>query len=118
MRSPDGFYVSSVINGVIAEFDEDGTFVRNVLEPAPDDPIGAPPFATGTPLGLGVDRRGNLFYADIGIVISADGIGPGDRTGSVRRIRFVAGEPRPPETMDRRLAFPDGIGVLDPTRKR
>ena len=35
------------------------------------------PYATGTPLGLGVDRRGNLFYADIGIVVSADGVGPG-----------------------------------------
>jgi hypothetical protein len=116
VRSPNGFYVSSVINGVIAEYDEAGAFIRNVLEPAPGDTIGEQPYPTGTPLGLGVDRRGNLFYADIGIVISADGVGPGDRTGSVRRIRFVDGEPRAPETMDRDLAFPDGIGVLEPRK--
>lgn len=113
-RAPrGGFYVSSVISGVIAEFDRDGTFRRNVLEPTAGDTLGAEPYQTGTPLGIGVDRAGDLFYADIGIVISADGVGPGDDTGTLRRIRFVAGEPRPPETMDRRLAFPDGIGVLE-----
>jgi hypothetical protein len=116
VRSPNGFYVSSVINGVIAEYDEAGTFIRNVLEPAPGDTIGERPYQTGTPLGLGVDRRGDLFYADIGIVISADGVGPGDGTGTVRRIRFVDGEPQAPETMDQDLAFPDGIGVLEPRK--
>jgi hypothetical protein len=114
--SPRGFYVSSVITGVIAEFDRRGTFLRTVLAPPAGATLGATPFATGTPLGLGVDRKGNLFYADIGIVISPDGIGPGDRTGAVRRIHFVDGEPRPPQTMDRRLAFPDGIGVLERVR--
>ena len=117
VRSPRGFYVSSVINGVIAEFDREGQYLRNVLEPAAGDSLGARPYKTGTPLGLGVDRRGNLFYADIGIVVSADGVGPGDRTGTVRRIHFVDGEPRAPQTMDRRLAFPDGIGVLEPTQR-
>ena len=37
-----------------------------------------------------------------------------DRTGSVRRIRFVDGAPQPPETMADGLAFPDGIGVYVP----
>lgn len=110
-----GFYVSSVITGVIGEFDRDGTFVRTVLGP-PSDPLGERPYRTGTPLGLGVDRRGDLFYADIGLVID-DGVGPGDRTGTVRRIRFVDGEPRPPQTIDDRLAFPDGIGVLNLRRR-
>jgi len=117
VRAPRGFYVSSVISGVIAEFDRSGTYVRNILEPAAGDTLGAAPYKTGTPLGLGVDRRGNVFYADIGIVISSDGVGPGDDTGTVRRIHFVDGEPQPPQTMDRRLAFPDGIGVLEPTRR-
>jgi hypothetical protein len=115
--APDGgLYVSSVINGAIGEFDSTGRFVRTVLKPAPGDTIGEKPFRTGTPLGIGVSRAGDLFYADIGITITADGVGPGDRTGSVRRIRFVDGEPQPPQTMDRRLAFPDGIGVLQPRR--
>ena len=112
--SPRGYYVSSVINGVIAEFDRHGTFLRTVLTPPPGEKIGDQPYSTGTPLGIGVDRRGNLFYADIGIVISAAGIGPGDHTGTVRRIHFVNGEPQAPETMNRHLDFPDGIGVLEP----
>jgi hypothetical protein len=111
-----GLYVSSVINGAIGEFDSAGRFVRTVLKPAAGDTIGEQPFRTGTPLGIGVSRAGDLFYADIGITITADGVGPGERTGSVRRIRFVDGRPRPPQTMDRRLAFPDGIGVFEPRR--
>ncbi len=113
-RSPRGYYVSSVINGVIAEFDEHGKFLRNVLQPAAGDTLGATPYRTGTPLGIGVDDKGDLFYADIGIVISADGVGPGDHTGTVRRIHFVHGRPQPPQTMKRHLDFPDGIGILEP----
>ena len=55
-----------------------------------------------------------MFDADIGIVIGPNGIGPGDDNGTVRRIRIVDGAPRPPQTMARGLAFPDGIGVLEP----
>ena len=108
-----GCYVSSVFNGVIAEYSGSGTYRRTILQPPAGETLGAKPFSTGTPLGLGVDRRGDLFYADIGIVIGPDGIGPGDDTGTVRRIRFVDGNPRPPQTMATGLAFPDGIGVLE-----
>ena len=76
------------------------------------------PSAPGTPLGLGVAPDGTLYFADIGLVVSAEGVGPGDRTGSVRRIRFVDGAPQPPETMADGLAFPDGIGVFVPPRRR
>jgi hypothetical protein len=112
-----GFYVSSVINGVIAEYDKGGKYVRTVLKPAADDALGEKPFKTGTPLGIGTDRKGDLFYADIGITVTPDGIGPGDGTGTLRRIHFVDGEPQPPETMNQGLAFPDGIGILEPTRR-
>ena len=57
----------------------------------PARPSAREPFSTGTPLGIGVDRRGDLFYADIGIVVTPGSIGPGDNTGTVRRIRFVDG---------------------------
>ena len=107
------FYVSSVFNGVIAEYDANGNFIRRVLEPPPGETLGSEPFSTGTPLGLGVDSRGTLYYADIGIVISDGGVGPGNDTGTVRRIRFEAGQPLPPETMDTGLGFPDGIGILE-----
>ena len=34
--------------------------------------------------------------------------------GVADRIRFVEGEPQPPETMDEGLQFPDGLGVFLP----
>ena len=68
---------------------------------------------TGTPLGIGIDSSGTLYYADIGIVVNGIHIGPGNKTGTVRRIRFVNGQPQPPEKMDTDLSFPDGIGVLE-----
>lgn len=114
--SPRGYYVSSVITGVIAEYDRHGTFLRDVLAPAAGDTLGAKPYKTGTPLGIGVDRAGDLFYADIGVVVTPESVGPGDDTGTVRRIHFVHGKPQPPQIMNRHLAFPDGIGVLEPTR--
>jgi hypothetical protein len=101
------YYVSSVFDGRIAEYDENGGFIRLVLEAPP----GLPPYDTGTPYGIGVDPDGTLYYADLGVVVGPPP-GPGDHNGTVRRIRFVDGEPQPPEVMDEGLEFPDGIGVL------
>jgi hypothetical protein len=105
----DHLFVSSVLNGVIAEYDADGRFLRRVLAPPRGEAL---PFSTGSPFGLGIDAEGTLYYADIGLVAGPDGIGPGDRNGRVRRLRFENGEPQPPEVMDSGLSFPDGIGVL------
>jgi hypothetical protein len=114
-RSPKNghLFVSSVFNGVINEYEADGTFVRTVLSHPPEEILGEESYSTGTPLGLGVGPDGTLYYADIAIVISDSGIGPGP-DGKVRRIRFRNGEPLPPETMGEGLAFPDGIGVYTP----
>ena len=111
-----GYYLSSVITGVINEYDADWEFVRTILAPPAGDVIGADTsLSTGTPLGIGVTPDGTVYYADIGIVNDPDdGFGPGDGTGKVRRIRFVDGEPQPPETLAEGLAFPDGIGVYVP----
>ncbi|MCJ7673171.1 MAG: hypothetical protein MUP67_14175 [Acidimicrobiia bacterium] len=111
-----GWYVSSVFTGVINEYDLQGAFVRTILQPPAGEALGAEPFSTGTPLGLGIAPDGTLYYADIGIVISPKGIGPGQGTGTVRRITFVDGEPQAPETMATGLAFPDGIGIFVPPR--
>jgi outer membrane protein assembly factor BamB len=109
-----GFYVSSVISGVINEYDSTGGFVRTILQPPAGDKLGEQPYTTGSPLGIATDRDGTLYYADIGVIVSKDGVGPGDHTGTVRRIRFVDGKPQPPETMATRLDFPDGLGVYYP----
>ena len=113
MRAPkNDFYVSSVISGVINEYDANGGYVRTILQPPAEETLGATTFSTGTPLGLGVGPDGTLYYADIGITITSDGIGPGPE-GTVRRIRFVNGQPQPPETMGAGLQYPDGIGVCN-----
>lgn len=109
-RPGGGFYVASVLNGVIAEFDADGTFVRRVLDP----PRAGLPNPTGNPLGLGLASDGTLYYADIGLQLSNGRIGPGRDLGKVRRIRFVDGTPQVPEIIAETLNFPDGIGVLEP----
>ena len=107
-----GFYVSSVFNGSIAEVDDNGKYVRTVLKPPEGEKLSTTTFSTGTPLGLGVGPDGTLYFADIGIVISPE-VGPGPE-GSVRRIRFVNGEPQAPEVMAKGLAYPDGIGIFQP----
>jgi len=111
VQTPSGsFYVSSVFSGTIAEYSEDGVFIGYVLEP---EHVPPPPFAGGTPYGIGLDSKGTVYYADIGIVIDEGGIGPGRNTGKVRQIRFENGAPLPPETLDSGLNFPDGIGILE-----
>jgi len=108
-RSPRGtFYVSSVLNGVIAEFDAEGRFLRRILKPVPGEELPFP--STGTPLGLGIDSNGTVYYADIGLTKA---LSPGRNLGRVRRIRFRNGDPLPPDTIDSGLNFPDGIGILE-----
>jgi hypothetical protein len=113
-QGPDGhWFVSSVITGVIVELDDQWRYVRTVLQPPTGETLGAAPFSTGTPLGLTVGADGTVYYADIGIVVApGKGPGPGERTGSVRRIRSVGGQPQAPETLADHLAFPDGVGLV------
>jgi hypothetical protein len=110
-------FVSSVTTGVINEYDANGTFVRTVLQPTPGTTLGATPLPTGTPLGLAFDPAGALFYADVGLTVSAPGASPTATPGigSVRRIVFQDGSPLPPETVGRGLDAPDGLGLLVPS---
>ena len=110
-----GFYVSSAFTGVLAEYDEAGRFVRTLVAPPEGEQLGAEPFSTGAPFGMGVDpTTGSVYWADLAIGIT-DSIGPIDGAGTVRRITFDAdGNPRPAETMDEGLDFPDGIGIYVP----
>lgn len=105
-------FVSSVITGVINEYDADWNYLRTVLAPPAGESIGATTFSTGTPLGLARGSDGTLYYADIGIVFRNGGFGPGQKNGSVRRIRFDAdGRAAPPETIAAGLQFPDCLGI-------
>jgi hypothetical protein len=110
-----GFYISSAFTGVLAEYDDSGRFVRTLVTPPAGEQLGAEPYSTGAPFGMGVDpETGSLYWADLAIGIT-DSIGPIDGAGSVRRITFDAdGNPRPAETMDEGLDFPDGIGIYAP----
>ncbi|MEL7209448.1 MAG: hypothetical protein AAGK32_14625, partial [Actinomycetota bacterium] len=99
----DGWYVSSVISGVINQYDPSGSFVRQVLAPPAGEELGPEPYSTGTPLGLAFGPDGRLYYADIGIVFDGD-FGPGDRTGAIRRIDLTGDEPAAPETVEAGLA--------------
>jgi hypothetical protein len=107
------FYVSSIFNGVIAEYDGQGKFIRRILSPPHGETLGPQPYSTGSPFGLIVDSQGSLYYADLGLVAINGNYGPGHLTGTARRIRFENGQPLPPETIDSMLAFPDGVGVLE-----
>ena len=113
----DTYYVSSVINGVIAEYDAAGRFLRRILEPPAGEVLGPDSYSTGTPFGLAIADDGTLFYADLGIVLDGSGIGPGRGKGTERQIRFD--DPReglpvaePPRTIDSGLNFPDGLGIF------
>jgi outer membrane protein assembly factor BamB len=112
--SPNGgWYVSSVFTGVINEYNADGQFVREILRPPEGETFGSEPFSTGTPNGLTVTADGTLWYADLAIVLHDSGsIGPGNAIGTVRVIRFVDGDPQPPEVIDDGLRFPDALSVI------
>lgn len=107
------FYVSSVLNGVIAEYGADGAFIRRVLQPPAGERLGSTPLSTGSPFNVTVDAAGSLYYADLALVLSPRGPRPGTRLGTVRRIRFVDGQPQAPETIDSGLRFPDGVGIFE-----
>ncbi|MFN7950809.1 MAG: PQQ-binding-like beta-propeller repeat protein [bacterium] len=111
-RAPNGnWYVSSVFTGVIAEYDRDGQFVRDILNPGPLAILNLP-IATGHPNGLAVDSQGDLYYADIRLAITAGGIDQQSGGGKIWRIGFVDGEPQPPQLLREGLDFPDAVSIL------
>lgn len=103
------FYISSVFNGVVAEYTKQGVFVRTVLVSSGQVGQLAGQPSGITPFGLSVTRDGAVWVADIGVV----GPGPFPGAGSVVRIPIgangVAGQP---QIVDQGLQFPDGIGVV------
>ena len=111
--SPHGWYVSGVFTGVINEYEPDGSFRREILRPPEGESILDGPYSTGTPNGIAVTDDGTIWFADLALTFrEGGGIGPGAGVGTVRIIRFVDGEPQPPEIIDEGLAFPDAISII------
>jgi hypothetical protein len=110
-------YVSSATTGVINQYDANGTFVRTLLRPPAGTGLGAVPLPGGSPLGLAIDPAGALFYADVGLVVTAPGATPtaAPGAGSVRRLVFQDGGVLPPETVADGLDAPDGLGIVVPS---
>jgi sugar lactone lactonase YvrE len=106
------FYVSSAFTGTIARYGPDGAFLDTIVTPAPGDDLGAEPRAGGAPFGLQVLDDGTIYWADLGLVANADGVGPLDGTGTVRR--YDPGTGQASTVIDEGLDFPDGIGVFRP----
>ncbi|HEY3142531.1 MAG TPA: hypothetical protein VGJ86_15440 [Acidimicrobiales bacterium] len=106
-----GFYVSSAFTGTIAHYDRDGAYVETLLAPPQGETFGPTPYSTGSPLGLAVLPDGTIYFADLGLGLGDDGVGPLPKAGSVRRL--VPGAAAP-EVMDRELDYPDGIGLYYP----
>lgn len=106
-RAPNGnWYVSSVLlPPEIREYTPEGQFVRTVIEGTD----------IGNPAGLAVASDGTVYYADLGLVEQPPPqfFGPGDHTGTVRRVKFDGdGNALPPETLGSGLNYPDAISVL------
>jgi len=113
VRAPNGnWYVSSVLTGVIAEYDPDGTFVRRVLEPPPGEE--SLPLSTGHPQGMAVACQGALYYADLALIATGGSEIDAGPNGTVRRITFdLAGNGRDPDLIRDGLQFPDAAAVTD-----
>jgi hypothetical protein len=108
-RRSGNWFVGAVFNATIDEYDPNGVYLRTVLEPAPSET--AFPRSVGHPQGLAVDCKGDLYHADLSLVVDG-GIGPGPN-GTVRRIPIdVCGQAGPNQIVRDGLAFPDGLGVL------
>ena len=111
-----GFYVSSVFNGVIAEYSGTGHVPPHDPPAARGRDRSAPkPFSTGTPLGIGVDRRRRRSSTPTSAsssapTASAPATTPA-RCGASASSTASRSRPTP---WRRGLAFPDGIGVLEP----
>jgi len=117
---PNGhLFAASVVTGVIAEYDLDGSLLRRIVSPPAPLPV-VFPTPTGNPQGIAFGADGTLYYADLDLEgeFPTD-VGTGD-DGKIRRVRFEDGEPLAPEIVRAGLAFPDAVALApgDLERKR
>ncbi len=95
---------------MISEYNSDGDFLRRIVEPDPDET--GVPLSVGHPQQVAVDCNGNIYYADMNLVVSGGSLGPGP-DGKIRRVGLdLAGNGRTPEIIKSGLSFPDGVAVF------
>jgi sugar lactone lactonase YvrE len=115
--SPDGrsLVVTSAPDGVIARYSLAGAFQSILLAPSAGEQLAATPRANGTPQGVAVNADGTVFYADPGLVRSANGtVAPAAMAGSLRRVTVTNGQAGKPQALKQHLPAPDGLGIFDP----
>jgi hypothetical protein len=107
VRAPHShWYVAgAILPPIINEYDAKGNFVRNIV----------PADVPKNPLGMAVGRDRTLYYAELNL----DPTTFNTRCGSVSMVRFDGkGNPLAPETLGVRLAFPDGLTMIDSSKLR
>ena len=103
----DHWYVASVLlpppAGLINEYDANGVLVRTIAAPG----------TVLNPLGMDVGSDGTLYFAELNL-------NPDTSTGCgrVSMVRFVGGNPQPPQVLGKNLSFPDGVTAVDSSQVR
>lgn len=94
-KATGNWYVSSVFDGKILEYSEDGTKVyQTILDPANNTPPESPfspgglPLSSGHPYALALDSKGTLYFSDMQLAGTLPNVGPSGGNGKVWRIRF------------------------------
>lgn len=103
-RRGSGWLVGNVFPGQVAEYDDDGSFVRLIT-------AGQGPGVAG----IAVDAAGSVYVANLGLVPCETLLCPADGAGTLWKIVFdpVTDAPLPPVPVMAGLTYPEGIAVFD-----
>ena len=98
------FLVGNVVPGLIIEVDDEGVMTRPVVL------LQGPGVA-----GMAVDKAGNLYWANLGLIPCPSVLCPGPATGTVWKLPFapILDLPLLPIPMNLGLQFPEGVGIVE-----
>ena len=98
------FLVGNVVPGLIIEVDDEGHMTRPVVL------LQGPGVA-----GMAVDKAGNLYWANLGLIPCPTILCPGPGTGTVWKLPFapILDLPLLPIPLNLGLQFPEGLGIVE-----